>query len=134
MSQQSPANIVKSPHQIEKYSPQEILEFKLCADPVFGPQYFLNNYFWIQHPTKGRLQFKPFEYQTRLIDVYHNYRLSVNMLSRQLGKCLLKSINITIRNKHGNVYIIPIGKFCEYNDAKREGRELPDISPYMQTV
>jgi hypothetical protein len=30
--------------------------------------------------------YKPFEYQVRLVDVYHNYRYSISMLPRQSGK------------------------------------------------
>src|SRR5210317_1647309 len=46
----------------------------------------MNNFFNIQHPTKGRMVYKAFKYQTKLLDVYHNYRFNINMLPRQTGK------------------------------------------------
>ena len=55
-------------------------------DPITGPHHFLDNFFYIQHPTKGRLRYEAFEYQRRLIDSYHNHRFNVNLLPRQTGK------------------------------------------------
>lgn len=78
--------LVKAPHRRETYTDQELLEFSLCADPVTGPMYFLDNYFWIQHPTRGKMVYHPFEYQRRLIETYHNYRYSISLMPRQTGK------------------------------------------------
>jgi hypothetical protein len=78
--------IVKRAHQVESYTEQQIIEIARCADPVNGPQYFLDNYFYIQHPTKGSMQYHPFEYQKRLIDTYHHYRYSISLMPRQTGK------------------------------------------------
>ena len=78
--------LVKAPHRRETYTDQELLEFSLCADPVTGPMYFMDNYFWIQHPTRGKMVYHPFEYQRRLIETYHNYRYSISLMPRQTGK------------------------------------------------
>jgi hypothetical protein len=78
--------IIKSPYQKMTYTEQQILEIAKCADPVTGPQYFMSNYFYIQHPTRGSMQYHPFDYQRRLIDVYHNYRYSISLMPRQTGK------------------------------------------------
>jgi Terminase large subunit, T4likevirus-type, N-terminal len=78
--------IVKKANQVESYTEQQVLEFARCADPVSGPQHFMENYFYIQHPTQGSIQYHPFEYQSRLIDTYHNYRFSISLMPRQTGK------------------------------------------------
>ena len=78
--------LVKSPYQRINYTEDQLREFALCADPVTGPIYFMDNFFYIQHPTKGRMLYHPFDYQRRLIDVYHRYRFSISMLPRQTGK------------------------------------------------
>ena len=78
--------LIKRPHKQESYSEEQLMEFAACADPKTGPQYFLTNFFYIQHPTEGRMLYDPFEYQSRLIDTYHNYRFSISMLPRQTGK------------------------------------------------
>lgn len=78
--------LVKRPHKREKFTEEQIREFMKCADPVTGPAYFMSHYFYIQHPTKGRLLYQPFEYQERLIETYHNYRFSISLMPRQTGK------------------------------------------------
>jgi len=78
--------LIKSPHAKSTYSQAHIEEFVNCADPVSGPIYFLDHFFYIQHPTKGRMLYHPFEYQHRLIDTYHTYRYSISMMPRQTGK------------------------------------------------
>ena len=78
--------IVKKSHQIESFTEQQIVEYARCCDPVTGPQYFMDNYFYIQHPTKGSIQYHPYEYQERLISTYHNYRFSISLMPRQTGK------------------------------------------------
>ena len=78
--------LVKKPHQIETWTEEQVIEFAKCADPVTGPEYFMSNYFYIQHPTKGRMLYEPFDYQKRLINTYHNYRFSISLMPRQTGK------------------------------------------------
>jgi Terminase large subunit, T4likevirus-type, N-terminal len=78
--------IVKAPFQRQTYTETEIKELAKCADSVTGPAYFLSNYFYIQHPTKGSMQYSPWDYQKRLIDTYHKYRYSISLMPRQTGK------------------------------------------------
>jgi hypothetical protein len=78
--------LVKKPHQTESFTKDQIQEFIKCADPISGPEYFMSNYFYIQHPTKGRMLYEPFEYQKRLIHSYHMYRYSISLMPRQTGK------------------------------------------------
>jgi len=79
-------NLVKTAHSKQKYTEQDIIDLGACMDPITGPHHFLDNFFYIQHPTKGRLRYDAFEYQRRLIDSYHNHRFNVNLLPRQTGK------------------------------------------------
>jgi hypothetical protein len=78
--------LVKAPHRRETYTEHELEEFAKCADPITGPMYFMNNFFYIQHPTKGKMLYKPFEYQKRLIENYHLNRFSISLMPRQTGK------------------------------------------------
>lgn len=78
--------LVKAPHRRELWSEQEIVEFAGCADPDTGPLYFMDNFFYIQHPTRGKMLYHPFDYQKRLIATYHNYRYSISLMPRQTGK------------------------------------------------
>ena len=78
--------LVKKPHTTESYTQEQLIEFAKCADPITGPEYFMSNYFYIQHPTRGRMLYIPFEYQKGLIHSYHNYRYSISLMPRQTGK------------------------------------------------
>lgn len=78
--------LIKKPNTKESFTESQLREVIKCADPVSGPAYFLSNYFYIQHPTRGRMRYEPFEYQERLVDTYHNYRYSISLMPRQTGK------------------------------------------------
>ena len=80
------ANIIKTPYQKVNFTQEQIQEFMKCADPDTGPEHFMSNYFNIQHPVKGKMVYKPFEYQKRLIDAYHKNRFSISLMPRQTGK------------------------------------------------
>ena len=75
--------LVKAPYKKENYTEDQIAEIvKSATDPV----YFIQQYMWVQHPTKGRVRFMLYDYQVELINCYHNNRYSINMLGRQMGK------------------------------------------------
>lgn len=78
--------LVKTAHITQKYTEEQINDLLQCADPNNGPHYFLNNFFYIQHPVKGKLLYNAYEYQVRLVDSYHNHRFNINLLPRQTGK------------------------------------------------
>lgn len=76
-------NLVKTPFKVEKFTDHQVCELALCAqDPV----YFVDNYCWVQHPTRGKVKFQLYDYQKELIRCYHENRYSINMLGRQMGK------------------------------------------------
>ena len=78
--------LVKTPYKKTVFTDEQLAEFVACADPVTGPEYFMDHFFHIQHPTRGKMLYHPFEYQQRLIHTYHNYRFSISMMPRQTGK------------------------------------------------
>ena len=78
--------LVKAPYRNTPFTDYQLEEFVKCADPDHGPEYFMSNYFHIQHPVKGKMLYYPYDYQKRLIDTYHNYRFSISMMPRQTGK------------------------------------------------
>ena len=86
MSKPLETAIIKTPYKKMSLTEHQILELVKCADPVTGPKYFMDNYFFIQHPVRGAIQYHPFEYQERLIDTYHGFRFSISLMPRQTGK------------------------------------------------
>ena len=80
-------SLVKNPYTKTKFkNDKELQDFIKCCDPVTGYLYFMDNFFMIQHPTKGSMVYHPYGYQKRLIETYHNYRYSISLMPRQSGK------------------------------------------------
>jgi hypothetical protein len=86
MSKSLDGVLVKSPYQKVVYTDEQLTEFVECTNPDTGPAYFLEHFFYIQHPIKGKLLYQPYDYQKRLVATYHHYRFSISMLPRQTGK------------------------------------------------
>ena len=86
MSKSLDGVLIKKANKQERFSPDQVEQLLKCSDPETGPFYFLKNFFYIQHPVKGKLVFEPFDYQVRLVESYHNHRFNVNLLPRQSGK------------------------------------------------
>ena len=78
--------LTKKAHTKEKFTEEQVQHLLACADPNTGYEYFAKNFFYIQHPVKGKVLFEPFEYQIRLLHSYHDFRFNINMLPRQSGK------------------------------------------------
>lgn len=78
--------LIKTPHQKLTFTQAQIIELAKCTDPVTGPEYFMDNYFYIQHPVRGKMLYHPFDYQKKLIQNYHGYRFSISLMPRQTGK------------------------------------------------
>lgn len=77
------ASLVKRGHTKNTYDVYKLRELKRC---IKDPVYFLENYMKIQHPVKGAMSFKPYDFQRELIEIYAFQRSSIAMLPRQSGK------------------------------------------------
>ena len=60
------ANLVKAPYKRQAFTAEQLDEFLKCADPVTGPEYFMDHFFYIQHPTKGKIPFEAYPFQKDL--------------------------------------------------------------------
>ncbi len=78
--------LTKKAHTKETFTEKQIESLLQCSNPDTGYHYFCENFFYIQHPVKGKMLFEPFDYQKRLLDAYHGHRFNINMLPRQMGK------------------------------------------------
>lgn len=77
---------IRSKGQIIDLTPEQIQEVIKCADPNTGYDYFMRNYFYIQHPIYGQMLYDPYDFQVDLIKNYHENRYSISLLGRQMGK------------------------------------------------
>ena len=66
-----------------KLSKQEMkAQYKKCA---MDPLYFLNNYTYVQHPTRGKVPFKLYPFQEDTIKNFIKHSWNIIVKSRQLG-------------------------------------------------
>ena len=78
--------LTKRAHTKQTWTEQHIQDMLACMDTTNGYIHFAKKFFHIQHPTRGKVEFEPFEYQERLLHSYHDFRFNVNMMPRQSGK------------------------------------------------
>lgn len=78
--------LTKKAHTKETFTELQIQDLLNCSDTTKGYHFFCENFFYIQHPIKGKMLFQPYSYQSRLLDAYHGHRFNINMLPRQMGK------------------------------------------------
>lgn len=55
---------LKTPNQPTSYTSAQLQEFVSCSR---DPLYFMENYIYIQHPTRGKIQFEAYDFQKELI-------------------------------------------------------------------
>jgi len=80
-------DLIKTPYTKTVFKTDDDLQdFVKCCDPKTGYLYFMDNFFYIQHPTRGSMLYHPYPYQKRLIETYHKYRYSIALMPRQSGK------------------------------------------------
>lgn len=73
----------KNLNQIENLTEEFILnEIKKCKE---DPIYFLTNYGYIIHPSKGKIKFELFDYQKKHIEAILNHKYIIVDKARQLG-------------------------------------------------
>jgi hypothetical protein len=66
-----------------EFTEEQILEFLRCKE---DPIYFANNYVKIVSLDEGLVQFKPYDFQEKLINNFHRYRFNICKMPRQTGK------------------------------------------------
>jgi hypothetical protein len=80
---------IKRANEIMEYTPDQVRELLKCSqDPI----YFIEKYVMIQHPTKGAIPFKLYDYQKTLLSNYQNHRYNIVLSARQTGKSTTSAV------------------------------------------
>lgn len=123
MSKMLEGNIQKKAHSEVAYNERMEEELKMCM-PEFNKDahhYFMTNFGYIKHPSKGKQLYVPYQYQIELIENFHNYRFNINMLGRQMGKCVCGDTTITLKNKTtGEVINMNLNEFHKLIGKRNE--------------
>jgi hypothetical protein len=66
-----------------EFTPHMVEELRRCME---DPVYFIRNYVYILHPTKGRIKFALYDFQEEMIRAYQENRWCISKIARQSGK------------------------------------------------
>jgi hypothetical protein len=75
--------LLKKANTTIEFSQEQVLEFINCKN---DPVYFANNYIKIVSLDEGLTQFKPYDFQEKLINRFHENRFNICKMPRQTGK------------------------------------------------
>lgn len=107
---------------------QEIL--KCGNDPI----YFINNYIKIQHPTKGRIPFKTYNFQDNVVKDIVDHRFNIVLKSRQLGLSTIAaaySVWYAIFHKDKNILVIATKLSTAINFVKKVKVAVAGVPPWL---
>jgi hypothetical protein len=77
------SDLIKRAFAESEYTPESVQELVKCRN---DPVYFIRNYVYLQHPSKGKMLFNLYDYQEELIESLLNNRWVITLMSRQMGK------------------------------------------------
>ena len=98
-------NLKKANTPIE-FTQEQVLEFVKCKD---DPVYFAKNYVKIVSLDEGLVAFKPYDFQEKLINNFHNNRFNICKMPRQTGKsttCVSYLLHYAIFNDSVNICLL----------------------------
>ncbi len=81
-------------------------EYIKCAK---NPVYFMKKYCWIQHPTRGRVQFNLYPFQEGTLNLLNKNERSIILKSRQLGISTLSagiSLHMMLFHKDKSILVV----------------------------
>jgi len=122
-------NGIKRPNQQVQFTQQMVLEYAKCAKDV---RYFAENYYYILHPTRGKMLIELYDFQKEMIKNFQDNRFNIVLSARQMGKTTCSCIYLlwfAIFNPEKTVAILANKQRTAksiVDDIKAAYRELPD--------
>ncbi|MBT8450099.1 MAG: terminase family protein, partial [Gammaproteobacteria bacterium] len=106
---------VKLPTDINTLTAKQANEMVKCLNDV---EYFIRNYVYVQHPTRGAVLFDLYDYQERVVDSLVNHEKSIILQPRQSGK----TITIVAYMLHRAIFFpdVVIGVAAHKGDGAKE--------------
>ncbi len=75
--------IIKKPYQKDGFTKNQLSEVMRCT---FDPIYFIESYIKVQHPILGSQPLKLYDFQTDMVNGFHENRFVIGLTARQMGK------------------------------------------------
>lgn len=113
---------------VKAYHAKEIL--KCGKDPV----YFFNRYVKIQHPQKGAIPFKTFDFQDNCVNDFLKHRFNVVLKARQLGLSTVTAayaLWMILFRENANVLVIATNLRTAKNFIKKCKYMLKNLPPWL---
>lgn len=73
------------------YTTEELEEIKKCMNPNTGHQYFIENYFRIEHPSKGPTKFELSRYHNDALSRWAEHRFCFDLVGKMMDKKSLQA-------------------------------------------
>ena len=108
---------IKGAYTESEYTPELIQELLKCQkDPV----YFIRNYVYLQHPTRGRILFNLYDYQEEIVRICHENKRVIMLIPRQMGKCSRSTtlINTMQKPSRFKLWVLSILDKVAYQNVK----------------
>lgn len=115
---------LKRTNEEHEYTPEQLLELRKCAEE---PIYFIDRYCRIQHPVKGSVPFRLYNYQKEMIHAFMENRFVVVLSARQTGKALSVQEQIPTPSGFVTMETIQPGDFVL--DAEGKPTKVTAVSP-----
>lgn len=106
---------------------------KCGKDPV----YFIETYCKVQHPTKGTVPFKMYEFQKECIEQFIENRFNIILKSRQLGISTVSAaycVWLALFYRDKNILVIATKLQTAVNFIKKVKKMLESLPPWMMFV
>ena len=113
---------------VKAHHAKEIL--RCGKDPV----YFFNKYVKIQHPTKGSIPFKTFDFQDDCVEDFIKNRFSIVLKARQLGLSTVTAayaLWMVLFRENANVLVIATNLRTAKNFIKKCKYMLKNLPPWL---
>ena len=97
--------------------------------------YFINSFITISHPIKGTIPFNTFDYQTRLLESYQDYRFNVILKARQIGISEITAAYVVwmmLFHKDKNILVMATKFATAANLVKKVKRMIKSLPEWVQ--
>jgi hypothetical protein len=98
------------------------------------PAYFIKTYVKIQHPVRGLVPFKLYDYQEQLVQDYQEHRFNIILKSRQIGISETTAAYITwliLFHRNKNVLVMATKADTAKNIVKKIRTALKKLPPWL---
>lgn len=115
-------------------SPSKEIQVKEIIRCGKDPQYFMNKYCKIQHPTRGLIPFKTYPFQDDCVSDFNAHRFNIVLKSRQLGLSTVSAMYavwMALYHRDKNILIIATKQAVAMNIVKKVKTAIAGLPSWL---